>query len=144
MCGSSVLRLQLFHLFHHWFEECGLRITISDLVLTSKQSYLVNACVLKRLHLSLFVVRRLPFDWKNPFGFVMAITLQYIIFTYAMKVGACVLTLAIGLYLYVIAMSECIKQILFAISQSTRTEAEQNLIQEQLIEYIEFDANVKR
>lgn len=51
MCGSSVLRLQLFHLFHHWFEECGLRITISDLVLTSKQSYLVNACVLKRLHL---------------------------------------------------------------------------------------------
>lgn len=74
----------------------------------------------------------------------MAITLQYIIFTYAMKVGACVITLAIGLYLYVIAMSECIKQILFAISQSTRTEAEQNLIQEQLIEYIEFDANVKR
>lgn len=68
--------------------------------------------------------------------------------SYALKIGTCIVALGIGSYLYFIAMSKCIKQNLFAVSQRCRleieSEAERKLIWNQIIEYIEFDSSVKR
>lgn len=78
-------------------------------------------------------------------GFIIAITMQYSMLSYTIKIGACALNFAIGAYLYLIAMSKCIKQNLFAICRNTRSKdgGEQILIQP-LIEYIEFYSRVKR
>lgn len=92
----------------------------------------------------LFFFERLPFDYKNPVGFLTSIAMQYIMFSYAMKIGTCVIALAIGFYLYLIAMQKCIKQNLAAIERHIQSKTEQKFIRNQLIEYIQFDSKVKR
>lgn len=87
---------------------------------------------------------RFPFDWKNPIGFCIAAVLQCTMYTTGVKISACTVATAIGLYLYEIAMSKCIKQSLCAIGQSIRSKAEPELLEQQFIEYIELDSKVKR
>lgn len=79
----------------------------------------------------------------------MANTVQYILYSYTVKIAVCIFTLAIGIYSYVMAINKYIKQILFDISQriqtaECRTETGRNLIRDQLIEYIIVDSKVKR
>lgn len=65
---------------------------------------------------------------------------------HTVTIASCIIVLAIGIFLYAMAMIKCIKQNLFAVSQSIRseTEIEQKLVWKQLIEYMEFDSSVKR
>lgn len=74
----------------------------------------------------------------------MAITLQYILASYGLMIGVCILALAIGTYLWVIAMTKCMKRILFAISQHADAEIDRSVLSEQLIEFIEYHSRVKR
>lgn len=90
------------------------------------------------------VIQRLPFHWKHPFGFLIATTMQYTVFSYAMKIGACLMSFAVGLNFYVVAMSKYVKQHLSAIKRSHRSKFKRRLIRKQLIEYIAFDSSVKR
>ena len=46
-------------------------------------------------------------------------------FLCAMKIGACVMALAVGFYLYKIAGSKCLQEILSAVDQSSQIKAEQ-------------------
>lgn len=69
---------------------------------------------------------------------------QYTIISYWLFIGACVLSLAFGSHSYVIAMDECIKENLCAISQNLQDETKQNQILEQLIEFVEFHSRVKQ
>lgn len=103
--------------------------------------------VLRTIQLIFFsVIWRYPFDWRNPFGFSMALATLYVMLSYILQVGTCAIALGMGLYLYAIAMSECIKQNLLAISQCCRskTESDKKLVWEQFIEYIGFDSSAKR
>lgn len=88
--------------------------------------------------------KRLPFDWRNPFGFLVANTIQCVMLSYALLIGACALVLAIGGFLYIIELSKCIKHRLFALGP--RTDAKTNLtcILNQLAEFIELHSNVKQ
>lgn len=89
----------------------------------------------------LFAWHRLPFDHKNPFGFVAAIAVMYATFSYLILIGACTMIAAIEFYVYSTAMSECIKQNLCSINQRT---TENYIILEQFIEFIKFHADVKQ
>lgn len=89
-------------------------------------------------------VCRFPFDWKNPFGFFMATTLQYILASYGLFIGVCILALAIGVYLFGNAMSKCIKEILFAISEHSNAEIDRSVLLEQFIEFIQYHSRVKQ
>lgn len=69
---------------------------------------------------------------------------QYMIISYLLFIGACVLALAFGSYLYVIAMNECVKENLVVISQSCQDKAKHGDILEQLNEFVEFHSCVKQ
>lgn len=65
-------------------------------------------------------------------------------FSYGLKIGACVIALGFGTYLYGISFSKCIKHNLFAINRSAQDETERNEIWNQLIEFIEFHSRAKQ
>lgn len=89
-------------------------------------------------------ILRLPFDWRNPFGFSIAFAIQYATLLYATKIGVCALTLGIGSYILAIASSKCIKGSLFAIGRSIKAESDRSCILDQLIEFIDFHSRVKQ
>lgn len=70
--------------------------------------------------------------------------MQYIMLWYACMIGACVMSLGIGLYLYAIAASRCIKEICFAVSQSAEIKTERKHIRPQLIEFMQTHSHVKQ
>lgn len=59
-------------------------------------------------------------------------------------IGACILVLAIGSYLYVIAMSKSIKGSLFAIKRNAQANADQSILEEQIIEFLKLHSSAKR
>lgn len=86
----------------------------------------------------------MPFDWKNPCGFLAAIAILYGMLTCVALIGGSVLILAIGFYIYQLAVSKCIKENLCAIEESSRIKTERQLIRGQLIEFIEFHTKAKQ
>lgn len=58
--------------------------------------------------------------------------------------GACILALSVGFYLYAMAMCKCIKQNLFAVSRNSQVKIKRAHIGEQLIEFIGFHSRVKQ
>ena len=90
---------------------------------------------------SLFLISRLPFDYRNPFGYLVAIGIQLMLLWYSDMIGGCVIALACGSYLCAIDGSKCIKESLFSI---TRNANNRNDLMEQLIEYIQFHSHMKQ
>lgn len=86
--------------------------------------------------------KRLPFDWRNPLTYLVAIGIQYAMTSYAVKIGACVIALGISSFLYVIASSKCFKENLSSID--TIDKIDQNTIWDQFIEFIEFHSHMKQ
>lgn len=86
---------------------------------------------------------RLPFDWKTPPGYLVAIAIQYTMISYAAIIGSSVTTFGIGTYLYVIASCECIKENLLSMRMTNGNDANGESV-EQLIEFIQFHSLVKQ
>lgn len=89
-------------------------------------------------------LKRMPFELRNPFEFLLAMAIQCIMLGSMLLIGACILTLGTGTYLYAIAMSKCIKENLFTIIESCRNKNKRHLICEQLVEFIDFHTNAKQ
>lgn len=94
----------------------------------------------ERYEISNAFFQRLPFDWRNPLGYVVAVAIQYTMTSYATIIGSAVIAIGIGSYLYVIASCKCIKGNLMSISHEWST---QNIF-DQFIEFIEFHKFVKQ
>lgn len=91
-----------------------------------------------------FLVRRLPFDWRNPFLYSIAIGIHCIMVSYQLIIAACVISFAFGCYFLGIAMSKSIRGSLFSIDQSIGVKIDQKLILDQLAEFLEFHSTAKQ
>lgn len=87
---------------------------------------------------------RLPFDLRNPLEFLIAVAIQLTMFSYAMLIGACTLSLAFGYYAISISESKCIKGSATAIARNSKLKGKRKHIFEQLIEFIEFHSHAKQ
>lgn len=88
---------------------------------------------------------RLPFDWKNPFGYFIAVVVEIVILSHIMKITACLIVFAIGFYLHAVGACKRIKEILSAIDQSAKRPAnKQKIAFEQFDEFIRFDSRLKQ
>lgn len=118
------------HLSYHF--QCG------EYDILSQSCYLIISVI---MHISML---RVPFNWKSPIGFLIAMTVQCTIITYMAMIGACVLAVAIGSYFYTMAASKCIKENLFTVTENCRDKSKRKLIRVQLIEFIDFHTQVKQ
>lgn len=64
--------------------------------------------------------------------------------SYALLIGASVVALAIGSYVYFMAMNKCIKQSLFNIDQSSHAKIDRNETLGQIGGFIELHSDVNR
>lgn len=76
--------------------------------------------------------RRFPFDWQNPFGFLVAIVAEYAMFLYGFTIGGCVFVLAIGSFLYAISLSRDNKDSLCTITRNSQAKTDRSILWEQL------------
>lgn len=89
-------------------------------------------------------VCRLPFNWRNPFGFLIAIAIHCTLFWHVTMIGACLVSFAIGCYCFAIATIKLVKVSLLSIGQRIGVKRKQTLNLNQLIEYIELHSYVKK
>lgn len=86
---------------------------------------------------------RLPFDWTNPVGYLIAFSLEYAIFSYEYFVITCTLALCVGSYCFAIAMTKELKRILNSINVEAHDNQSKEL-QTLFSEFIYTHGNVKQ
>lgn len=133
----------LFHLLYYRFGKYGFWITIPNVVSVFEVDIESIKCIRYMLTFC-YHLCRFPFVWRNPFGFLIAIVIQYTMISYASMIGACVIAFALGFYLYTIAMTKCIKGSLFSINRNAQLKIKRKCIFKQLVEFIEFHSKVKQ
>lgn len=70
--------------------------------------------------------------------------MEYVVFLHGVRIGACVLILAIGSYLYAVGLCKRIKESLFAIIRSTQTKTDQSILLGEIIEFIELHSSAQQ
>lgn len=89
-------------------------------------------------------MKRIPFDWRNPFVYLVVVTVQYIMEVCLVLTAGCTLILGIGCYMCSIAFSKSIKMNLHSISQKVDDESQRQCVMEQFIEFIACHSRVKQ
>lgn len=89
--------------------------------------------------------QRFPFDWRSPFGFLVAIAIQYVMVTYFLVIAAPILIMVIASYLYCIAVSKIVKRGLLHINRNAQAkEIDQSTLLEQIIESLKMYSCMKQ
>lgn len=95
------------------------------------------------MNLNIFPIKRLPFDWNTPIGYLVATILQYILSAISFTVVGCIVSCGIGGFLFALAMTSDITEILNSINDDAKsTETEQMAVQ-QLRDYIQMYSMLK-
>lgn len=74
----------------------------------------------------MFDFQRFPFDWSNPFGYLIAIILEYIITAYIYVIIACTLSLAIDGYWFAYAATNEFQRFLPLINEKAQANANES------------------
>lgn len=85
------------------------------------------------------LANRFPFDWKNPYGYALAVTLQIKIASIPVRFIACFLSLASGCFLFSLSLARDLKGGVHSINEN----AHEKFTCEQIIDLIRF-SNLKR
>lgn len=88
--------------------------------------------------------QRLPFNWKCPSGYLIAIVLQWISLTYVFFTIMILLSCGIAGYCFAIAVTEDIKCTLNIIEENVKTKVGRRRINRQFAEFIESHAAIKQ
>lgn len=87
---------------------------------------------------------RFPFNWKCPFGYLVAVILQWISFTYICLVMMIMIAVGIGAFVFMTAFTKDIQCILHAIDENSRFKRKRRLISLQFVEFIDLYWDVKQ
>lgn len=94
--------------------------------------------VLIKTTLDLWLFQRLPFDWKNPLGYLIAACLQYVMTKCFFIYVASLSSFGIGFYLFSMAMSEDMKLNLNSIKRDSKTRRHQSEAIKQLAKFVQI------
>lgn len=136
-------RIHLLHLFYHRCGKWHLRTTISNVVSIWTKNWIVEIwfdCVWNTCDIEC----RFPFNLKTSVGFTVAIAIQFGGISYVALVGACALNMAVGGFLYAIAMAKCVKRSLLTINKKAHSKTHRNRIPDQLNEVLQFHSLAKQ
>lgn len=93
---------------------------------------------------SVWHLNRFPFPWKNPYGFFIAVAIQYIMLTGVLMMASCVLTLSTGFFSLVLTMAKVIKQSLRSINRNSKKKKNRTAISNQITRFIRYHSMVKQ
>lgn len=87
---------------------------------------------------------RMPFDWKNPTGFLVAVIIQYIFDVITLSVSAWSAALNIGAVLFIFTLIKDIRRSLKPINDNAKSTTRKRQAMQQLSDYIQLHSNVKQ
>lgn len=91
-----------------------------------------------------FENRRVPFDWKNPIGFIIFVALESAGLWVGMCFAACLVTFGIGSYLIEITINKITKTRLNHMNCTAEKQMSQMQLMKQFSEYIEHQSAEKQ
>lgn len=86
----------------------------------------------------------MPFDWRNPIGYLVAVIIQFIIVAYEFFVIACTLSLAIGAFWFAISATKEIKRIVNSIDENTEHKGGEEIMFKEFSTFIHMHSIVKQ
>lgn len=131
---------QLLHVFHLRFGKRCLQNALSSLVrLKGQISYA------KTIFMVFFSLgHRLPFDWQNPLGYLVAFSFQFTVTWYLLLTILCTSIFAIGTCLTLLSLAEDIKCELHAIKLSATFGKNRLEMLQRFKRFVEFHSFVKQ
>lgn len=119
------------------FREWSVKFQISKQFSPFKSNYNTTSFFV-------FILQRLPFNWKNPFGYLAAITLQYALTRcFFIYVGSFA-SFSVGAFLFSWAMSKDVKCSLNPINRKRNARKRTPKIFWQLTKFIQIHSDSKR
>lgn len=80
--------------------------------------------------------QRFPFDWKNPIGYLVAVSFQYLTIRNLYMFAANLISLGIGLHLFTLSVTSDIKIQLNSISQIAKPKRNRKQIIKYLLDFV--------
>lgn len=87
---------------------------------------------------------RIPFDWKNPIGFLMTAIILYAICQYTLLYAAHMTSYGISLNFYIVSLTGDIKSHLNEMNNGMRNGADFSEISDRITEYIQLHTDAKQ
>lgn len=91
-----------------------------------------------------FTTHRFPFNWRNPFGFCMAVYIQYITCKYILIFVSCTISLGIGPFLLMITLTEDIEINARAVNACAKNEKTQSQTLQKISVFIQSYSSAKQ
>lgn len=88
-------------------------------------------------------LKRLPFDWRNPVGYLIAAPFQYILLENPLRYLATMLSIGAGMFLFTISMTEDGKTDLRAANDCVHTNQSSDAMFEHLSTFLRDHSNIK-
>lgn len=89
-------------------------------------------------------LNRLPFDWKNPVGYLIAAIIQHIIVLIVFAVIACFTAWGVSMYMFEALMAKDIRKLLYSLNRNAQTNKNKLQAMQQLRIYITFHGDLKQ
>lgn len=86
----------------------------------------------------------IPFDWKNPIGYLIAVILQLIVTLYSMCYMGSFLSLAFGTFLFTISIAKDLKSILISINKRVNKKPKNSQLLKLLIKFHQLHTDLKQ
>lgn len=87
---------------------------------------------------------RLPFDWKNPIGYLIAVTIQVAMLLIVYGDIACIWAFVVSAFLFALTAASDLNLELTEINKNTKTKRTRLYVRAQLIELLQFYSRFKR
>lgn len=128
--------------------QCGKYFKLHTLLSISRLLFAnyINKfyCILHLLDTKNLISHRLPFDWKNPMGYLLAVALQYTVSTYIFFLLAGFSALAIGSYFIGLTGAKEIRICIFETNRRLQTKYERAYIHRFIFIFIQWHSRLKQ
>lgn len=142
MRNSAKSPYVLLFILHHGFGKWCFWVATSNVVL--KMDIQLKWNPPNEIYRFLFLIWRLPFDTRSPIVYLIVVTYQFIVAVYTFLFMACVLSIGIGDYLFLLSATVDIKRNLRSINKCARAQKNQlNMVFKELTDVIQLHSKSK-
>lgn len=134
--GNDALELpiRMWYVCKKITQMIDLTPQVFDLIIGSSISYWL--CIKHIL--------RLPYDWKNPIGYLVAVSALLLWALFPFQYMGCIITLAFGVFMFATALVKDLNGVLHSINSMINDKESRNEMYKELSEFIRIHANAKQ
>lgn len=85
-----------------------------------------------------------PFNWKNPFGYLVACALQYILIRYLFIFVVFCVYFEIGFYFLLVSIADDIKRCIKSLNQNAKSKRKRLKLSKEFGDFIQFHSHTKQ